>query len=114
LKIRLWIVSAQSYVKLKKATVLAMEQVQERSKGFFHPGWIELVELLSFYSIRLPTGGNAQNVPWRTAGVELNGFQQTRLSGIVLPDKEVQTAQPGKFEIAEKFETGDVEGWNHG
>jgi hypothetical protein len=93
---------------------LSTEQTQKGPKRLFRLERIEPVEFLALNCLRFPTGGNAQNVPRRTAGVEFDRFKQARLSGIVLSNEEVQTAQSWEFEVAEKLETGNVEGWNHG
>ena len=95
-------------------SAVAMKQIQKGSKRLFKLKRIELVESSSLYCIRLPAGGHSQNIPRRTAGVELNCLQQAGLPGIVLPNEEVQAAQSGKFEFAKELESGDAKGWNHG
>jgi hypothetical protein len=66
------------------------------------------------HRIRFAARSHAKNAPGRAFGIEFDSFQQASLAGVVLPDKEIQTAQFGKFEVAEELESGDVEGWNHG
>jgi hypothetical protein len=83
-----------------------MEQIQKRSKRLLHFEWIKPVEFFSLHCIRLRAGRNAQNIPWRTTGVEFNGLQEAGLSSVVLANKEIQTAQFWEFEVSEKLEAG--------